>query len=127
MTATLATLATPDVRDGHGSPWPFPVLRGSTMWNEDSAARRKAFLDKIKEDPYDLTTRKVFADFLDEYGSEADADLAAEQRAWTREKQDAIVWLTEFGQDLYWDYANTEEGYEDKDEDGRMTYDELIT
>src|SRR5438270_9977350 len=65
---------------------------------------RKQFLDAIKADPYDLKTRKIFADWLDELGDEKDADLAAEQRAWTREKQDSIVWLTEYAQYLEMPY-----------------------
>jgi uncharacterized protein (TIGR02996 family) len=65
---------------------------------------RQAFLDAIQADPYDLRTRKVFADWLDEFGDDKDADLAAEQRAWTREKQDAICWLTDFAKDLEMPY-----------------------
>ena len=68
------------------------------------ADMRQQFLDAIKADPYDLKTRKIFADWLDEFGDEKDADLAAEQRAWTREKQDAIVWLTEYAQYLDMSY-----------------------
>jgi uncharacterized protein (TIGR02996 family) len=70
------------------------------------ADMRKAFLDAIKADPYDLKTRKIFADWLDEFGDDRDADLAAEQRAWTKEKQDAIVWLTEFANDLEMSYED---------------------
>jgi uncharacterized protein (TIGR02996 family) len=69
---------------------------------------RQKFLDAIKANPYDLKTRKVFADWLDEFGDDRDADLAAEQRAWTKEKQDAIVWVTGYAESL------------------DMTYDELI-
>lgn len=57
---------------------------------------RERFLKAIEADPYDLHTRKVYADWLDEFGSDTDADVAAEQRAWTREKQDAVVYLTDF-------------------------------
>lgn len=58
--------------------------------------QRQEFERAIQNNPYDLNTRKVFADWLDEFGSEKDADLAVEQREWTKEKQDSIVWLTKF-------------------------------
>ncbi len=61
---------------------------------------RERFLAAIEADPYDLDARKVFADWLDEFGSDADAEEAQAQRAWTREKQDAIVWLGEFAADI---------------------------
>jgi uncharacterized protein (TIGR02996 family) len=61
---------------------------------------RERFLAAIEADPYDLDARKVFADWLDEFGSDADAEEAQVQRAWTREKQDAIVWLTGFAADM---------------------------
>lgn len=61
---------------------------------------RERFLAAIEADPYDLAARKVFADWLDEFGSDADAEEAQVQRAWTREKQDAIVWLTGFAADM---------------------------
>jgi uncharacterized protein (TIGR02996 family) len=70
------------------------------MDDKELAARRKAFEDAIERDPYDMQTRKVYADWLDEFGSDPDADLAAEQRAWTVEKQRAIDWLTEYARDL---------------------------
>ena len=79
---------------------------------------RQVFLDAIEADPYDLDTRKVFADWLDEFGDDSDADLAGVQRAWTREKQDAIVWLTEYAADVRWDW--------DEEPQRLMTYDELI-
>ncbi len=86
---------------------------------------RQAFLDRIKEDPYDLITRKIYADWLDEFGSDSDADLATEQRAWTREKQDAIEWLTGFAADVH------DTDFEDIDDEiGKagpgMSYDSLI-
>jgi len=79
---------------------------------------RQEFLKAIEADPYDLQARKVFADWLDEYGDDQDADLAAVQRAWTKEKQDAIVWLTAYAEDLGCDW--------DEDLQQGMTYDELI-
>lgn len=57
---------------------------------------RERFVAAIEKDPYDLHTRKVYADWLDEFGTDADADEAVVQREWTAEKQDAIVYLTEF-------------------------------
>ena len=85
---------------------------------------RQAFLDAITADPYDLHTRKVFADWLDEFGDEKDADLAVVQRSWTKEKQDAIVWLTQYGSELgsEWDEDEDEDEYKPR----AMTYDELI-
>jgi uncharacterized protein (TIGR02996 family) len=65
---------------------------------------RKAFLDAIKADPYDLKTRKIFADWLDEFGDDRDGDLAVEQRTWTKEKQDAIVWLADYARHLDMSY-----------------------
>ena len=61
---------------------------------------REAFLAAIEKDPYDLHTRKVYADWLDEFGADADADEAVVQRKWTAEKQDAIVYLTEFAAEI---------------------------
>src|SRR4051812_8468961 len=80
----------------------------------NNAVTRQTFLDMIEKDPYDLGTRKIFADWLDEYGTDADAELAVEQRAWTREKQDSIVWMTEFA-------ASIKDGYSGDDE-CRSTY-----
>ena len=54
----------------------------------------------IEKDPYDLNTRKIFGDWLEEFGDDKDLDLAVEQRAWTKEKQDAIVWLTSYAKDM---------------------------
>jgi uncharacterized protein (TIGR02996 family) len=92
---------------------------------------RQQFLDAIEADPYDLATRKVFADWLDEYGDEKDADLAAVQRAWTKEKQDAIVWLTEFAAELNAEMKEivaeyAEEFGEEISGDDQFTYQELI-
>lgn len=74
---------------------------------------RREFEKAIEAAPYDLKTRKVFADWLDEFGTDSDADLAVEQREWTVEKQDAIEWITEFAE-----YLSTEEF--------KITYSELM-
>ncbi len=75
------------------------------MDDKELAARRQAFEEAIERDPYDLHTRKVYADWLDEFGSDSDADLAAEQRAWTVEKQRAIDWITDYARELAMTYA----------------------
>lgn len=49
-------------------------------------SERENFLEAIDSDPYDLALRKVFADWLDEFGNDADHDLAVVQREWTEEK-----------------------------------------
>ncbi len=41
---------------------------------------RQAFLDRIKEDPYDFTNRLIFADWLEEFGEDRDHEEALEQR-----------------------------------------------
>lgn len=57
---------------------------------------KAAFLAAIKENPRDLVTRKVFADWLDEHDEPEEADL---QRRWTLEKQDGIEYLTAFAKE----------------------------
>lgn len=42
-----------------------------------------AFLQAIKDDPYDATTRRVYADWLEDHGFD---DEARVQREWTPEK-----------------------------------------
>lgn len=56
---------------------------------------KEEFLKQIKENPRDLLLRKAFADWLDEFGDDSDADEAVVQREWTVEKQDAIELLEE--------------------------------
>ncbi len=58
-------------------------------------SERENFLEAIDSDPYDLALRKVFADWLDEFGNDEDADLAVEQRAWTAEKTLADLTIKE--------------------------------
>ncbi len=41
---------------------------------------RQAFLDRIKEDPYDSTNRLIFADWLEEHGNDRDEEEILEQR-----------------------------------------------
>ncbi len=51
---------------------------------------RTAFEKQIEDNPRDLTVRKIFADWLEEYGNKpGDDDLAVHHRGWTLEKQDA--------------------------------------
>jgi uncharacterized protein (TIGR02996 family) len=88
---------------------------------------KSAFEKAIAADPYDMSTRKVYADWLDEFGTDADADKAAEQRAWTKEKQDAIVWLTDFAKDLCDDDSHPRYGDDPEYNTGyTMTYERLI-
>lgn len=47
---------------------------------------KAAFEEAIAENPYDETTRKVFADWLEEHGDDDEAIL---QREWTAEKHAA--------------------------------------
>jgi uncharacterized protein (TIGR02996 family) len=82
---------------------------------------RREFERAIEASPYDLETRKIFADWLDEFGSDSDADLAVEQREWTVEKQGAIEWITEFAEYL------TKEAQEEWRSPGfKITYSELM-
>jgi uncharacterized protein (TIGR02996 family) len=75
----------------------------------------KAFFSKIQKDPYDLDTRKVYADYLEEEGDDSDYDEAAIQRAWTKEKQDSIEWIK--------DYVKTiQTGYREDSELSEYTY-----
>lgn len=57
------------------------------------ARELKKFLDAIHENPRDLTTRLVYADWLDEHD---EPELADEQRKFNLEKHDAEQWLREF-------------------------------
>lgn len=55
---------------------------------------RARFEEMIQKDPRDLHTRKIFADWLEEYGQGVqDDDLALHHRTWTLEKQEAKEWL----------------------------------
>ncbi len=51
------------------------------------------FVDAIKKNPYDMTTRKILADYLEEKGYDDDALM---HRNWTEEKQKSEEWLKEF-------------------------------
>lgn len=53
----------------------------------------QAFLDALKEDPYDAATHKVFADWLDENDSPERAD---QERTWTPEWQQAYDRVDDF-------------------------------
>jgi uncharacterized protein (TIGR02996 family) len=55
---------------------------------------KAAFEKAIEEDPYDGTTHKVFADWLEEHGFDDEALL---QREWTPEKMRAAEkWMKEY-------------------------------
>ncbi len=51
------------------------------------------FEQMIKENPRDFTTRKVYADWLDENDMPEEAD---KQRGWNDSKQDSWEWLEDF-------------------------------
>lgn len=57
------------------------------------AKELKAFLDAIQQNPRDVTTRKIFADWLDEHD---EPELADEQRNFSLEKYDAEKYLQDF-------------------------------
>lgn len=59
----------------------------------DQQRQRRGFEARLAADPYDETTHKVFADWLEEHGLD---DEAAWQRSWTAERQRAEEWLREF-------------------------------
>lgn len=65
---------------------------------------RKAFEMAIEENPYDETTRRIFADWLEEFGDQPnDDDRAVIQRAWTREKYDeAKQFLHDWAKETYY-------------------------
>jgi uncharacterized protein (TIGR02996 family) len=72
---------------------------------------RESFEATIKADRYDAATRRIYADWLEEHGYD---DEAVVQRQWTKEKQQAEDWLTEFAKGL-----ETSEGLE-------MSYEALL-
>ena len=56
---------------------------------------RDAFVQALTENPYDETTHRVFADFLDEND---EPELADFHRTWTKEWQEARDWMTDFAE-----------------------------
>ena len=63
---------------------------------------KRAFLAAIEADRYDWTTRKVFADWLEEHGED---DEAAIHRRWTPEKEsEAEEYLSRFADECEMDY-----------------------
>lgn len=79
-------------------------------------SERQAFIDQLKENIYDTTTRKVFADWLEDNDEPELADL---HRTWTKDKyHGALVRLEQYARDCSDDY-DYEDGY---DEGGRETY-----
>ena len=55
------------------------------------------FVKALNKNPYDIATRGVFADWLEERGLD---DEASEQRSWTKKKHDAELWLKDFAVNL---------------------------
>lgn len=77
-----------------------------------SKHQRTAFEKALEKDPYDKATRLVFADWLEENGTQpGDDDLAREQREWTKEKHDAKVWLADFGKRMVEGYNENQREY----------------
>ncbi len=77
------------------------------------AEERQAFLDRIKEDPYDSTNRLIFSDWLEEYGEDKDHEEAIEQRRCsTPEWKEAREWLL----NVYLPPLQENERYYDRDE-----------
>jgi uncharacterized protein (TIGR02996 family) len=82
---------------------------------------REAFLQGITDDPRDLTTRRAFADWLDEHD---EPELADFHRQWTVEKYDeAWKWLQEFAEFLNDDGATA---YEGDDRNPNLSADDLL-
>lgn len=52
-----------------------------------------AFMDALIDDPEDVTTRMIYADWLEENGLDQEA---ANQRKWTPEYQQAYNWMMAF-------------------------------
>jgi uncharacterized protein (TIGR02996 family) len=65
---------------------------------------RTRFERAIADDPRDMAVRKIYADWLEEFGTDADADYAVVQRSWTVEKQDAIEGLTHYAEQCEMSY-----------------------
>ena len=61
---------------------------------------RQAFLKAIEENPYDFTTRLIFADWLEEFGEDKDYEEAVWQREWTPEWQRSKEWLENYADEL---------------------------
>lgn len=82
---------------------------------------RAAFLEAIAASPYDMSVRKIFADWLDEHD---EPEEAAVQRGWTVEKQRAKEWLEAFANEI------SEGSFYEKDDpeydSSRLSYDELM-
>lgn len=90
------------------------------------AEQRTAFEKTIRENPRDLTTYRVFADWLEEFGDRpGDDDLALWHRNWTLEKQDAKEWLEDFASQCGGTASgfSWEEGYQDWQ---KITYEDVI-
>jgi uncharacterized protein (TIGR02996 family) len=82
---------------------------------------REAFLQAITDEPRDLTTRRAFADWLEEHD---EPELADFHRRWTVEKYDAAwKWLQEFADFLNQEGASV---YEDDDRNPNLSADDLL-
>ena len=84
---------------------------------------KQVFLDLLKEDRYDSTTRLVFADWLEEKGKD---DEAREQRRMTtKEWIDADKWMHEFAESIGGTCLNY--GKELEEEEWKnITYEEVM-
>jgi uncharacterized protein (TIGR02996 family) len=57
------------------------------------------FMSALTNDPRDVTTRRIFADWLDDHD---EPELAGEQRAWSLKKYDAEQFLKKFAENYYY-------------------------
>lgn len=82
--------------------------------------QRKAFLDALKEDPYDEASHRAYADWLDENGFD---DESLIHREWSAERQrESEGWLKEFVGKINEEYGN-DVGEEEED---RQDYDRSL-
>lgn len=80
---------------------------------------RQQFLDEIKNNPYDISVRAIFADWLDEHDEPEEAELF---RSWTLDKhQEAEDWIKSFALEI----NNETVEYYAYEQDG-LSYDKLI-
>lgn len=89
---------------------------------------REAFEARIAADPRDFHTRKVFADWLEDNGNDADLDLAAMHRRWNEECQQAKERLEALAARLsnYYNRTPEEIAYDDDYGVIDMSYEKLL-
>lgn len=67
-------------------------------WRTMMHPMRKAFYEHLKDDPKDVTTRRVFADWLEEEGHDEEARL---QREWSLERyEEAEAFMKDYAEML---------------------------